>query len=108
MAFDYGQQLDQIAGLRWRVKRALQRACFNVREGTADQKLLYDAVFSNRTHFGLEEVCLLAWHFSWGDNDLSVLGNAATDAQVQICVDAILPELITRQKARTVVIGLDL
>ena len=104
----YEVEIAHISGLGDKVKRALQRACFNVREGTADQKLLYDAVFSNRTHFGLEEVCLLAWHFSWGDNDLSVLGNAATDAQVQICVDAILPELITRQKARTVVIGLNI
>lgn len=108
MAFDYGQQLDQIAGLKWKVKRALQRACFNVREGTADQQLLYDAVFSNQTHFGVEEATLLAWHFSWGANDLSVLGSTASDEQVQTCVDAVLPELITRQKARTVVIGLNM
>jgi hypothetical protein len=102
----YGQELDALGYLRFQVKRALQKACFNVREGTADQKLLYDAVFSNQTHFGLDEACLLAWHFSWGPNNLSVLGISATDAQVQICVDAILSELITRQKARTVVIGL--
>jgi len=102
----YREELSALEELEPRVKRALQRACFNVREGTSDQQTLYDAVFSDQTTFTAAEATLLAYHFSWGDNDLSVLGVEATDAQVQTCVDAILTELITRQNTRTLILGL--
>lgn len=101
----YEQDLDLIAALQRQVKRALQKMAFSIREGTADQQLLYSAIFSNQTRFGLEEATLLAYHFSWGANDLSVLRYEATDANIQICVDAIQAQLITMQKdsARSVV-----
>jgi len=104
----YQSDLKVIAYLRRQIKRAIQVAAFNVRAGTDDQKLLYDAVFSNKTKFGIEEAVLLTYSFSFGDNDLRVLREAATDAQVQTCVDAILSELITRQlDSSRGIIGLD-
>lgn len=101
----YESDLELVSILQRQVKRALQKMAFAVRSGTADEQLLFDAVFSNQTKFGLEEATLLAIHFSWGENDLTVLRDAATDAQIQTCVDSIKSELITRQKivARPVV-----
>ena len=101
----YEQDLDLIATLQRQTKRALQKMAFNVREGMADQQVLYAAIFSNQTRFGLEEATLLAYHFSWGANDLSVLRYEATDANIQICVDAIQAQLIAIQKdtARSIV-----
>lgn len=101
----YEQDLDLIAALQRQVKRALQKMAFNIREGTADQQLLYTAIFSNQTRFCLEEATLLAYHFSWGANDLSVLRYEATDANIQTCVDAIQGQLIAIQKdtARSIV-----
>lgn len=94
----YEKELDLIAALQRQVKRALQKMAFNIREGTSDQQLLYAAIFSNQTRFGLEEATLLAYHYSWGANDLSVLQYAATDANIQTCVDAIQAQLIAVQK----------
>ena len=90
------------------VKRALQKMAFDIRQGTADQQLLYNAIFSNLTRFNLAEAVLLAWHFSFGENNLSLLQDNATDAQIQICVNAIQANLISIQKdtARPL-IGLD-
>lgn len=101
----YEQDLDLIVALQRQVKRALQKMAFNLREGTADQKLLYAAIFSNQTRFGLEEATLLSYHFSWAANDLSVLRENATDAHIQTCVDSIQSQLITIQKdsARNIV-----
>lgn len=101
----YEQDLDLIAALQRQTKRALQKMAFNIREGTADQQVLYAALFSNQTRFGLEEATLLAYHFSWGANDLSVLRYEATDANIQTCVDAIQAQLIAIQKdtARSIV-----
>lgn len=104
---DYEQQLVVLAALRNPVKRALQTMAFNVRSGTADEQSLYRAIFSNTTKFGLDEAVLLAYHFSWGVNDLRVLGAAATDTQIQTCVDSIKAELITLQTTRTTIVGLD-
>lgn len=102
----YAEELLVLSQLAPRVKRALQRMAFNIRGGTADQQTLFDAIFANQTTFTAAEATLLAYHFSWGDNDLSVVGAAASDAQVQTCVDAIQAELIARQNARTTVTGL--
>lgn len=102
----YLEELRDLEQLVSRVKRAIQRMAFDLRAGTADQQALYDAVFSNRTKFTAVEATLLAWHFSWGDNDLRVLGAAATDAQLQICVNAIQDELISRQTTRQGITGL--
>lgn len=102
----YQEELIALLQLEPKVKRALQKAAFNIREGTADQQLLYDAVFSNTTKFTAYEATLLAWHYSWGDNDLSILGSTASDAQIQVCVDAILGNLITIQTTRTTITGL--
>jgi hypothetical protein len=102
----YAEELLVLSQLEPRVKRALQRMAFDIRSGTADQQALYDAIFSNQTCFTAAEATLLAFHFSWGDNDLKVLGAAASDAQVQACVDGIAPELISRQNARTLITGL--
>lgn len=95
---EYEETLELLNALRMQVKRALQIMAFNIRSGTADQQLLYNAIFSNTTRFPLSEATLLAYHFSWGDNDLSVLKYDATDANIQACVDALANELITRQK----------
>lgn len=97
----YEQELELLATLQRQVKRALQKMAFNVREGTADQQLLYSAIFANLTRFGINEATLLAYHYSWGANDLSVLRDNATDAQVQTCVDAIQAQLIAIQKDTT-------
>jgi len=94
----YEQDLELIAALQRQVKRALQKMAFDIRGGTSDQHLLFAAIFSNQTRFGLEEATLLAYHFSWGANDLSVLRYEATDANIQICVDAIQDQLIAIQK----------
>lgn len=102
----YAEELLVLAQLEPRVKRALQRMAFNIRAGTEEQQALYDAIFANQTTFTAAEATLLAFHFSWGDNDLKVLGAAASDAQVQTCVDAIASELMTRQAARTLITGL--
>lgn len=104
---DYEQQLVVLSALRNPVKRALQTMAFNLRAGTADEIKLYRAIFSNTTKFGLDEAALLAYHFSWGTNDLRVLGAAATDAQVQTCVDAIKAELISLENSRTTIVGLN-
>ena len=97
----YESDLQLISVLSRQVKRALQKMAFDVREGTDDEKALFDAVFSNRTKFGIEEATLLAVGFSWGDNDLNVLREDATDAQVQTCVNAIKVELIARQNTES-------
>ena len=94
----YEEDLDLIITLQRQVKRALQKMAFDIRAGTEDQQLLFDAIFSNQTKFGLEEATLLAFHFSWGPNDLNVLREAATDAQIQTCVNSIQADLIARQK----------
>lgn len=88
------------------VRRALYVMGFELRAGTADQIALYNAIFSNTTKFTAYEATQLAWFFSWGDNDLRVLGATATDAQVQTCVNAIQSDLITRQTERSAVTGL--
>jgi len=88
------------------VRRALFIMSFELRAGTEEQIALYDAIFSNTTKFTAAEATQLAWFFSWGDNDLRVLGATATDAQVQICVNAIQAELIARQATRFVISGL--
>lgn len=102
----YNEELANIQALEPRVLRALQRTAFDIRAGTADQQMLYEAVFSDQTKFTAYEATLLAWHFSFGANDLHTLGNTATDAQVQVTVDAIQDELISRQTTRTIVTGL--
>lgn len=101
----YEKELDLISALQRQVKRSLQKMAFNIREGTSDQQLLYEAIFSNQTRFGLEEATLLAYHFSWGENDLSALGYNATDSNIQTCIDSIQSQLIAIQKdsARTIV-----
>lgn len=104
---DYEQQLVVLTALRNPVKRALQTMAFNIRSGTADEQNLYRAIFSSSTKFGLDEAVLLAYHFSWGANDLSALGAAATDTQIQTCVDAIKTELITIENSRTDKVGLN-
>lgn len=103
---NYFEELRDIEQIVPRVKRAIQRLAFDLRAGTEDQQLFFDAVFSNRTRFTAAEAALLAWHFSWGDNDLNVLGASATDAQIQICVNAIQNDLIARQTSRAGVTGL--
>ena len=104
----YEDDLDVLNALRRQFKRAFQKLAFDIRDGTADQKLLYAAIFSNQTRFGLDEATLLAYSFSWGTNDLSVARYDATDAQVQTCANSIQSSLITIQKdtARPIV-GLD-
>jgi hypothetical protein len=102
----YAEELLVLAQLEPRVKRALQRMAFAIRAGTAEQQALYDAIFANQTVFTAAEATLLAFHFSYGDNDLRVLGAGASDAQIQTCVDAIVSELMTRQAARTLITGL--
>ena len=97
----YESDLELISILQRQVKRALQKMAFDVRAGTSDEQALFDAVFSNRTKFGLEEATLLAVAFSWGANDLNVLREAATDAQVQTCINAIKAELIARQNTES-------
>lgn len=103
---NYQEESIALNLLEPRVRRALQRTAFDSRQGTTDQQHLYDAIFSNQTKFTAAEATLLAWHFSWGDNDLHALGNDATDAQVQVCTDAIQDELIARQNSRTLITGL--
>lgn len=104
---DYEQQLAVLTALRNPVKRALQIMAFNIRSGTTDEQALYSAIFSNTTKFGLDEAVLLAYHFSWGVNDLRVLGAAATDTQIQTCVDAIKAELISLENSRATIVGLN-
>jgi hypothetical protein len=102
----YVEQSIAISQLVPVVRRALFIMGFELRAGTADQIALYNAIFSNTTKFTAHEATQLAWFFSWGDNDLRVLGATATDAQVQLCVNAIQDELITRQAQRISVTGL--
>lgn len=102
----YIEELIALEQLVPRVKRAIQRMAFELRAGTEDQVALYQAIFSNRTTFSAYEATLLAWHYSWGDNDLRVLGMVATDAQLQICVNAVQDDLIARQRDRTAITGL--
>jgi len=103
---NYIEQTTAINQLVPVVRRALFIMAFELRAGTADQIALYNAIFSNTTKFTAHEATQLAWFFSWGDNDLRVLGATATDAQVQTCVNAIQNDLITRQAERTTVTGL--
>jgi hypothetical protein len=102
----YVEQSTAINQLVPVVRRALFIMSFDLRAGTADQIALYNAIFSNTTKFTAYEATQLAWFFSWGDNDLRALGANASDAQVQICVNAIQSELITRQAERSAVTGL--
>ena len=103
---NYLEQSKAINQLVPVVRRALFIMGFELRAGTADQIALYNAIFSNTTKFTAYEATQLAWFFSWGDNDLRTLGVTATDAQVQICINAIQSELITRQAERSAVTGL--
>lgn len=103
---NYIEQTTAINQLVPVVRRALYIMAFELRAGTAEQIDLYDAIFSNTTKFTAQEATQLAWFFSYGDNDLRVLGATATDAQVQTCVNAIQSELIARQNTRTAVTGL--
>lgn len=102
----YAEESLVLGQLAPRVKRALQRMAFDIRDGTAEQQALYDAIFANQTTFTAAEATLLAFHFSWGANDLRVLGTAASDTQVQTCVNAIAAELMRRQAGRALVTGL--
>jgi hypothetical protein len=102
----YSEELLVLNQLAPRVKRALQRMVFDIKNGTTDQQMLYDAVFSNQTKFTTNEATLLAFHYSFGENDLRVLGAAATDAQIQTCVNGLQIELIAKQNTRTIITGL--
>lgn len=96
--------LDQnatIDGIQRRVRHALYQMAFDIRAGTADEQMLYAAIFSGNTRFTVGEACLLAYFFSVDPNDLRVLGAACTDEQLQTCVDAIKQELIDRQNDTT-------
>ena len=104
----YQEEIAAINKLIPRVKRALERMAFAIRSGTLDQQALFDAIFSNTTKFTAREATLLAWEFSYGDNDMHVLGSNILDAGLQICVDGIQAELITRENARTKITGLEL
>lgn len=100
----YEDELDLILVLQQQVKRALQKMAFDIREGTADEQLLFDAIFSNQTRFGLEEATLLAFSFS---SQLQNTRDEATDNHVQTATNAIKDLLIDRQKNTTrPVIGL--
>ena len=78
------------------IRGALLQAAFDIRQGTADEQLLYNAIFSNLTKFTFEEVCYLTFFFSTAPNDLRDNPDA-TDAQITASVNGILGELITRQ-----------
>jgi len=100
----YENDLDLLNSLKFQVKRALQKMAFDIREGTDDEKLLFDAIFSNQTKFGLEEATLLAFSFS---AQLQNKRDESTDNHVQTATDAIKDLLIARQKtAARPVIGL--
>ena len=103
----YQEEVTSITRLLPRVKRSLERMAFAIRSGTTDQQALFDAIFSNQTKFSTREATLLAWEFSYGDNNMHVLGSNILDAGLQICVDAIQSELISRQNSRTLVVGLE-
>lgn len=94
----YEEQLDALTALRRQVKRSLQKMAFDVREGTADEQLLFDAIFSNQTKFSLDEATLLAYSFS---APLRNSGDESTDNQVQNAVNGIKDLLIARQKTST-------
>jgi hypothetical protein len=95
----YQSDLELLTYLRLQVKRALQKMAFDIRQGTADQQALFNAVFSNQTRFSLNEATLLALHCSEGLMvDLTVLRELATDEQVQITVANIQALLIGIQK----------
>lgn len=91
----YEEQLDVLTTLRRQVKRALQKMAFDLREGTADEQLLFDAVFSDQTKFSLNEATLLAFSFS---TQLQNKLDEATDNQVQTATNALKDLLIARQK----------
>lgn len=91
----YEDDLDLILVLQQQVKRALQKMAFDIRGGTADEQLLFDAIFSNQTRFGLEEATLLAFSFS---SQLQNKREEATDNHVQTATNAIKDLLIARQK----------
>jgi hypothetical protein len=101
----YEQDLRVLDALQRKFLKALHQMAFNIRAGTPNEQVLYNAIFSNQTRFPLSEVALLAYYFSSGPNDLRTVGAAATDAQVQTLVDGIKAELISRQNdtARPVV-----
>jgi hypothetical protein len=84
-----------------RFMKALHQMAFDIRQGNADDQILYNAIFSDQTRFGLKEAALFAYYFSVAPNDLRVLGMGATDAQIQVCVNGIKSTLITRQKDTT-------
>ena len=93
----YLDQYRTIDAIQRRTLQALYKMAFDIRQGTANEQALYQAIFSDRTRFSLLEALLLAYFFSVPPNDLRVLGSDVTDAQLQVCVDGIKAELITRQ-----------
>jgi hypothetical protein len=94
----YEDDLAVLGFYQRKFMKALHQMAFNIRSGNADDQLLYNAIFSDQTRFGLKEAALLAYYFSVAPNDLRVLGKDATDAQIQVLVDGIKSVLITRQK----------
>ena len=89
--------------LQRRILAALLQMAFNIRQGTANEQALYNAIFGNKTKFTLQEVIYLTYFFSFGANDLRD-NPEPTDAQITESVNAIKQELINRQNdtARTV------
>lgn len=83
--------------LQRRIRGALVQMAFDIRQGTADEQLLYNAIFSDTTKFTLEEVCYLTFFYSVAPNDLRDNPDA-TDVQITTSVNGIKAELITRQK----------
>jgi len=103
----YELEVELLNSYRLQVKRALQRMAFDIRSGTADEQILYNAIFGNFTKFGVDEAVLLSYHFSFGENALATLKDKATDANIQVCVNGIKANLIAIQKdASRAVVGL--
>ena len=100
----YEQDLEVMNDLRLQVKRALQKEAFATKDGTDDEQLFFDAVFSEQTKFSLDEATLLAFSLS---NALKNNRENSTDNQVSNAVATIKPLLIERQKhAARPVLGL--
>jgi hypothetical protein len=93
----YSDEAATLAALEPRILRALERACWSIKDNVGNQQDLFNAVFSNQTRFNLREVALLAWHSRFGTADLTTEDGVFTDTQIQNGINTIVPDLISRQ-----------